>query len=194
MSIAKSRYLERGMFLLYLDQCSISRFLDGKKNEEWSEVRSLVLWGYESRRLLCPGSLEHMYETASLDDERAIALDQLLRRLSFGWSLAPEPHLIARQVNSRLRQLTVTRNQFPQRKLWQPLNNPGTLQVLRHAKNGLDKHNAWLVQGLNELNEMLRKGNEIDAVIGAGAVIVKASKHPPTSRRYAIVGHIRVNE
>src|ERR1700730_15786292 len=73
MSIAKSKYLERGMFLLYLDQCAISRFLDGKKNEEWSEVRSLVLWGNESRRLLCPGSLEHMYETASLDDERAIA-------------------------------------------------------------------------------------------------------------------------
>jgi hypothetical protein len=204
MSLAKSKYLGRGMFLLYLDQCAISRFLDDEKNEEWSEIRSLILRGNESRRLLCPASLEHMYETASLDDDRAIALDRLLRSLSFGWSLMPEPRLIARQVNSRLRQLTVTRNQFLQRKLWQHLDNPGTLQALRHAKTGLDKHNAWLMQGLNEFNEMLRKTRrhapsnmqklvrhrrsnlyvrafikEIDAVIGAGAIIVKASEHHP---------------
>src|SRR5437773_1636908 len=100
------------MYLVYLDQCILSRFLERPENEPWCDLREIILKGNASRRILCPTSLEHLIETSSLPDKDAIFLVRLMRKLSFGWSLSPEPALIARQIIAKLRNLPLSRGKF----------------------------------------------------------------------------------
>src|SRR5688572_12234629 len=98
-----SKYLKSGMHLVYLDQCVISRFLEKPENDQWSDLREIVLKGNAKRLILCPTSLEHLIETSSLPDAEAVFLDELMGKLSFGWALSNEPMLVTQQIISRLR-------------------------------------------------------------------------------------------
>jgi hypothetical protein len=160
-----SKYLNKGMRLVYLDQCILSRFLEKPENEQWRELCNLVLKGNAARKVLCPTSLEHLVETSSLPDAEAIFLDKLMRRLSFGWSLCDEPLLIALQIVAHLRNRPLARSQFLQKRLLRPITYPGTMAKLREVKRGLDQHNAWLMQGVNELNALTRNGRKANSDI-----------------------------
>jgi hypothetical protein len=158
-----SKYLNKGMHLVYLDQCIISRFLEKPENEQWRELRNLVLKGNSARKILCPTSLEHLIETSSLPDAEAIFLDELMGRLSFGWSLCDEPVLITLQIIAKLRSCPLSRAQLLQKRLLRPITYPGTLAKLREVKTGLDQHNAWLMQGVNELNALTRHSRKANS-------------------------------
>jgi hypothetical protein len=93
-----SKYLKKGMHLVYLDQCVLTRFLEKPENEHWLELRHLVLKGNVARKILCPTSLEHLIETSMLPDAEAIFLDELMGKLSFEWAFPDEFLLIARQI------------------------------------------------------------------------------------------------
>ncbi|MEI6077586.1 MAG: hypothetical protein WCS94_18540 [Verrucomicrobiota bacterium] len=156
-----SKYLKKGMHLVYLDQCVLSRFLDTPKNQQWLELRDLILKGNATRKSLCPTSLEHLIETAALpDDDEAIFLDDLIRKLSFGWTFADEPLLVAWQIITKLRERSVSRSQFLAKHLLRPITYPGTLVKLRAVKCELDQNNAWVVQGVNEFNALVRDGQK----------------------------------
>jgi len=157
-----SKYLKNGMHLVYLDQCVISRFLEKPQNEQWRDLREIVLKGNERRRLLCPTSLEHLIETSSLSDADAVFVDELMSRLSFGWALATESSLVSQQIINRLRIRRTSRAQFLQKRHLRSISYPGTLTKLREAKASLDQYNAWVMQGVNELNiwtRQTRKGS-----------------------------------
>src|SRR6266404_3739211 len=129
-----SKYLNKGMHLVYLDQCILSRFLEAPENEQWRELRNLVLKGNAGRKILCPTSLEHLIETSSLPDAEAIFLDELMAKLSFGWSLSDEPAMITRQIIAKLRSRPPSRAQFLQKGLLRRITYPGTLAKLREVK------------------------------------------------------------
>jgi len=148
------------MHLVYLDQCILSRFLEAPENEQWRELRNLVLKGNAGRKILCPTSLEHLIETSSLPDAEAIFLDELMAKLSFGWSLSDEPAMITRQIIAKLRSRPPSRAQFLQKGLLRRITYPGTLAKLREVKTELDQHNARVMQGVNELNALTRDGRK----------------------------------
>lgn len=155
-----SKYLKNGMQLVYLDQCVLSRFLEKPENEHWLKFRELVLKGNAMRRLLCPTSLEHLIETSSLRDDDAIYLDRLMGKLSFGWALSFEFVMVTQQIINRLRDRPVSRAQFLEKRLLRPIEHPRTLAQLRDVKSGLDRNNAWMAQGVNELNAFARYGRK----------------------------------
>src|ERR1035441_1135714 len=125
-----SKYLNKGMQLVYLDQCVISRFLSKPENHQWLELRNLVLKGNATRKILCPTSLEHLIETSPLPDADAIFLDELMGKLSFGWALSDEFMLITRQIIAKLRNRPLSRAQFLEKRLLRPITYPGTLAEL----------------------------------------------------------------
>ncbi len=158
-----SKYLTKGMHLVYLDQCVLSRFLETPKNTQWCDLCEIILKGNASRRILCPTSLEHLIETSSLPNEDAVYLDELIRKLSFGWALSDEFLLIAHQIIAKLRDRLFSRAHFLEKRVLRPITYPGTLEKLREIKTGLDEHNAWRVQGVNELNSLVRDGPKAGA-------------------------------
>src|ERR1035437_7934840 len=151
-----SKYLKNGMHLIYLDQCFLSQFLGKPEDQQWLNLRNLVLDGNSARKILCPTSLDHLIETSTLPDADAIFLDELMGKLSFGWALLDEFSQIARQIIAKLRNRPITRAQFLEKNLLRPITYPGALQKLREVKTGLDQNNAWTVQGVNELNALTR--------------------------------------
>jgi hypothetical protein len=153
-----SKYLSRGMHLVYLDQCVVSRLISRPENEPWADVRAAILEAHEQRRLLSPNSLEHLVETAAMQDADAIEADKILRKLSCGWCVQNEARLLARQIFAAIADVPVTRGHFLVKKILHPLNHPGTLTALRKVKSEMDAHNAWLMQGVNEMNALTRDG------------------------------------
>jgi hypothetical protein len=102
-----------------------------------------------------------LVETAALlDDSDAIFLDDLIRKLSFGWTFTDEPLLVAWQIIAKLRGRPVSRSQFLAKHLLRPITYPGTLAKLRAVKSELDQNNAWAVQGVNEFNALARDGRK----------------------------------
>ena len=148
------------MYLVYLDQCILSRFLETPKNETWRDLREIILKGNASRRILCPTSMEHLIETSPLPDNDAIFLDDLIRKLSFGWAFPEEAMLTTSQIVAKLRNRPVSRSEFLVKHLLRPITYPGTLAKLREVKSRLDQNNAWAMQGVNEFNALVRDGRK----------------------------------
>ncbi len=153
-----SKYLKHGMLLLYLDQCVLSRFLATSENEKWRELCDVISRGSAERRFLCPMSLEHLVESSGLATREAVFLDDVIRKLSLGWSLLPEPKLIVKQIIGRLRRIPNKPEHFMQKGLWQPIANSATLTALKEMKEVLDQHNATTMRGANEINALIRNG------------------------------------
>lgn len=160
------KYFTGGMHLVYLDQCVISRLIDKPENNRWQELRAALFHGHARRNVLCPTSLEHLVETsAMMVDADAIRADEIMRSLCSGWSLAIEPRLVARQIFCAVQGVKMSRVQFLQKNLWQPLSHPGTLNQLRALRTQVDTDNAWRVQGVNEINALARNGKGSDAEV-----------------------------
>ncbi len=153
------------MHLVYLDQCVVSRLLPRPRNESWREVRAAIFAAHERRRLLSPNSLEHLVETAAMQETHAVEADRILRRLSCGWCLQNEARLLARQIFAALKGVAVTRGHFLVRKTLNPLTHPGTLSALRQMKLEMDAHNTWMMQGVNEINALTRDGKRGDGQV-----------------------------
>ena len=101
-------------------------------------------------------------ETSPLPDAEAVSLDKLMSELSFGWALSDEFLLIARQIIAKLRSRALSRSHILEKHLLRPITYPGTLAALRGVKAGLDQHNAWTMQGVNEFNALTRDGRKAD--------------------------------
>lgn len=152
------KYLTHGMQMVYLDQCVVSRLLERPHNEPWAEVRAAIFAAHAQRRLLSPNSLEHLVETAAMKDADAVEADQILRKLSRGWCLADEAHLVTRQIFCAVKGTNINRAHLLVKKLFTPLTQSGNLEALRAMKAGMDAHNAWLMQGINEVNSLCQDG------------------------------------
>ncbi|HEX5492449.1 MAG TPA: hypothetical protein VFX07_14395 [Candidatus Udaeobacter sp.] len=153
-----SEYLRHGMCLVYLDQCVVSRLIDKARNKSWENVRAAIFAAHERRRLLSPNSLEHLVETAAMQDGDAVEADRILRRLSCGWCLENEARLLARQIFAAIKGVPITRGHFLVKKALNPLTKDGILGALRKMKSEMDSHNAWMMQGANEINAVIRDG------------------------------------
>ena len=70
--------------------------------------------------------------------------------------------LIARQIIAKLRSRPPSRAQFLEKRLLHPITYPGTLAKLREVKSDVDQNNAWVMQGVNELNALTRNGRKAD--------------------------------
>ena len=156
----KSKFLKNGMYLVYLDQCVLSRFLEKAENQPWRELRELVLIGNSKRRILCPTSLEHLIETSSLPKSEAVFLDELIEKLSFGWALSGEATLVAQQIISKLRNRPISRAHFLEVRPFRRITYTGTIEKLRELKASLDQNNAWKMQAVNDLNALIRNGRK----------------------------------
>jgi hypothetical protein len=143
-------------FLVYLDQCVLSRF--PQNDAGWREVRDLLVRGAEGGRMFCPYSLEHLFETAAMPHEAAVALDLTLRQLSAGWSLRVEPELVAAQINQRIREQVRDRTYALERIPFKPLSDFKTYSVLRERKAAVDRYNEREMAPQNKLNEIFRDG------------------------------------
>jgi hypothetical protein len=153
------------MHLVCLDQCVVSRLVSRAQNEPWRDVRLAILEAHAQRRLLSPNSIEHLVETAAMQDADAIEADHILRKLSSGWCLQNEARLLARQIFAAIANVPVTRGHFLVKKILNPLSHPGTLAALRKMKSEMDAHNAWLMQGVNEMNALTRDGRRGDGSV-----------------------------
>jgi len=155
-----SKYLTHGMQLVYLDQCVMSRLTERPRNEPWAEMRSALFAAYARRRILCPNSIEHLVETAAMHDDDALEVDRILRALSGGWCLADEVRLVARQIFCAIKGTRMSRGHFLVKKFLNPLTHPGALHAMRTMKTKMDAHNEWLMQGVNEMNALVRDGKK----------------------------------
>jgi hypothetical protein len=97
-----------------------------------------------------------------LPDADAIFLDTLINQLSFEKALLTEPFLIAQQIVVKIRRRKYSPSQFLQKRFLRPITHPETLSHLREVKIGLDKNNAWVMQGLNEFNDLIRHKKRAD--------------------------------
>src|SRR5204863_796394 len=75
-------------------------------------------------------------------------------------ALSSAPILVTQHIISRLRSRPVSRAQFLEKRLLRPITYPGTLTKLREVKSEMDKNNAWVMQGVNELNALTRDGRK----------------------------------
>ena len=95
-----------------------------------------------------------------MPDNDAIFLDDLIRKLSFGWAFPDEAMLTISQIVARFRNRLVSRSQFLVKHLLRPITYPGTLAKLREVKSDLDQNNAWVMQGVNEFTALVRDGRK----------------------------------
>jgi hypothetical protein len=91
-------------------------------------------------------------------DADALEADQIVRRLSCGWCLQNEARLLARQIFAAVTGVGITRGHFLVRKALNPLAREGILEALRKMKSEMDSYNAWMMQGVNEVNALVRDG------------------------------------
>lgn len=140
--------------VVYLDQCAVSRFLAPIASPLWQEFRDVLVEGVRRNTLFCPNSLEHMVETAGLEDSRAFELDAILRELSDGFSVELEPQLIVRQLVGRLRRRNVSDDQVFRQGLIKPMT-PEALIQLRQMRAGIFDQNTASMLSVNEFNSLL---------------------------------------
>jgi hypothetical protein len=151
-----SERLSARPLVVYLDQCVLSRFLENSGDAGWRGVHDLLLRGVEAGRVVCPHSLEHLVETAAMSQDKAIAADAILRRLSAGWSLLVESELVAAQISHRIRRQEVDRAYAFERIRFKPLSDAGAYALLRRTKARLDAFNVHEFALQNELNVLAR--------------------------------------
>ncbi|HVU22717.1 MAG TPA: hypothetical protein VHE13_01245 [Opitutus sp.] len=120
----------------------------------WAEFRDVLIDGVQKKKLICPNSLEHMVESAGLEDRRAIELDALLRKLSDGYSVELELQLIIRQLIGRLRNRNVSDDQVLKRDLLKPMTAEALVQ-LRQMRAGIFEQNTTAMQSVNEFNSLV---------------------------------------
>jgi hypothetical protein len=145
--------------IVYLDQCAVSRFVDRPVDASWKVVHDLLRRGVNAGRVVCPHSLEHAVETSGMVYESAVEMDSTLRQLSAGWSLRPEPELVAGQINQSVRQAELDPDYAFQPTQLRPLSDVGAYEALRRVKAGLDARNRDQFAFLNGLNAELRDGS-----------------------------------
>lgn len=141
---------------IYLDQCVVSRLLDRPSNVSWLPVRELLFRGNAQQRIVCPYSLEHLVESSSMHEKDAIAADDILRQLSLGYSILPEPDLIAAQINAVLRDTKLGAANFLHPIPFKPLSDPNVFAAHQSRKGDLDRFNDNLMRGVNQFNALFR--------------------------------------
>jgi len=159
----KSKYLENGMHLLYLDQCVTSRLVQANEDAGWREVRILLEKGRARRRTLVPLSLEHLVETAPMSETAGAETDTLLRHLSFGWGLKMEPLLIAAQVNAGVRGMPLGKTSFLGKNLYHVLS-PENRDQLIAIKDEMKEQNEKNLQDYNTVVGITKKNNSPSVV------------------------------
>ena len=200
----KSKHLENGMQLLYLDQCVTSRLVQANEDAGWSEVRMLLKKGRAQRRILVPLSLEHLVETAPMAETSGREIDTLLRHLSFGWGLKMEPIQIAAQINAAVRGMPFGKTCFLEKNLYYGLG-PNNRDQLIGIKAAMKEQNEKNMQGYNTFVGITKMNKspdvitldfllnlqttsdrrafleELDEVIETGGVRIKPSPYSPNT-------------
>lgn len=160
----RSKYLKDGRFLVYLDQCVLSRFRERSTNG-WEDICDLLLSLAERGKILCPVSLEHLMESSQLKDSDIEHLAPLISKLSSDWSLRTEPDLIAEQLMGRLRGIAVNPSSFLRESMFKPLTDAKTLASLRALKPKVDAHNERMMEDVNYVNSITRRAGSKDATV-----------------------------
>ncbi len=150
-----SKYMKHGMELLYLDQCATSEIYRDTRGR-WGDILGTLSDGVRRRRLMCPRSIEHLFETSGLADEQAIALDAELHELSFRRSFLPEADIAAVQLVLAVRTRTVTVDDFLRKDAYRSIGDDGTLPYLRHVKGQFDDCMKLIYQPTNEIRDLTR--------------------------------------
>ncbi|MGH9890990.1 MAG: hypothetical protein ACREA0_03195 [bacterium] len=156
-SLKVGRKLSPIAAVVYLDQCAISRFVP-PVNAGWSPVFNVLSLGLARQRMLCPHSLEHLMESAAMPPEKAATTDELLRRLSGGWSFRVEPQLIAAQIASFVREVPLGLSDIMVQHPFKPLSDPGVRDFLAGSKADLDSFNESKFRFTNQINAVIRDG------------------------------------
>src|SRR2546426_9026063 len=125
-----SKYMKHRMKLVYLDQCATSEIYRDAKGR-WEDVRRLLHEGVGKKRVMCPRSIEHLFETSSLTDQQATALDNELCKLSFGRSFLPEANTAAAQLVARVRGKKMQIDDFMHKNACRSIGDSGNLPFLR---------------------------------------------------------------
>lgn len=99
-------------YCVYLDQFAVSSCASSTPQEDWREIKKLILIGIQNEQLVVPYSQEHLLESALRDAERAREQDRFLFNLSGGLSLRPEQDITARLLINCARKRTASIGTF----------------------------------------------------------------------------------
>lgn len=100
------------MRCIYLDQNASSNICSPTTEGKWAEISFLVKEGVKNKKLLIPISIEHYLETSTRTRGDALHHDNELRKLSFGWSMYPEPIISANLLVRKIRNIKLGKTVF----------------------------------------------------------------------------------
>jgi len=99
-----SKFFKHGSICIYFDQDSSSNLANKNFTDEtWSELRELIWFLFEQNKIIVPLSLEHFLETSKREECNALTHDATIRKLSKTYTLRNEFELAAAQLNARVR-------------------------------------------------------------------------------------------
>ncbi len=172
-----SKYFSNGMRCIYLDQNASSNICASAPEGRWDEISHLMKEGVRRKRLLIPISIEHCLETSKRIREEALHHDNELRKLSFGWSVYPEPIISANLLARKIRNIKVGKTVFLRKSRSLPLAAPGVADDFLELRSIYKTTVSDAVGGVNLIRDHTRGGTRSSAKGRDSLVSVIKQRH-----------------
>lgn len=146
------------MKCLYLDQFAVSNICNLSDNELWVNIYNLIVDGVKKKKLICPGSIEHLVETSGADKHRAVLQDNLLKELSYGWHFYHESDITAHYIMCKIRKIKVTKCHFIRKEVTRSYNEENVYGDLQGIKQTYSEMVEDAADGVNKIRKITRDG------------------------------------
>lgn len=100
-------FVARNMYCIYLDQFAVSGMFESE-DKVWNEIGDLLLTGYKFNKIICPISVEHLWESSQKHADKAKLLDNAFLQISGGYSFKEETQITSQLLISNVRNNNIT--------------------------------------------------------------------------------------
>lgn len=170
---------------LYLDQFAVSNLSQG--SEDWINIRQLINIGYQSGKIVCPISFEHLMETSGRTLDEAILHHNYFKSISGGLIFKADEMISAQLLMSKIRKYNNTINTFLSSKMNPTFSFEHHFESLQKARKKYYEVTSHQYSFHNETVEM-QKNKRYDESIQLGFFSVIKSLH--VSEFVSILTHL----
>lgn len=140
---------------IYLDQFAVSGIFESG-DEVWKEIGDLLLTGFKNNRIVCPISVEHLWESSQKHADKAELLDRAFLQISGGYSFKEEAQITSQLLISKVRNNNVTPKTYLLTNISSPvLSLPGNFNAINAITTGFEE----------ELKDELKMVNDVRAIV-----------------------------
>ena len=146
------------MKCLYLDQFAVSNICNISNDGQWGRISNLIAEGVKKKKLICPGSIEHLIETSGADINRAVLQDDLLKHLSYGWHFYNEADITANYIMCEIRKNKITKGHFIRKDATRRFTENNVHSDLQNKKQIFNEMVDDASDGVNKIRQITRDG------------------------------------